>query len=163
LRPSRHLALSIVAGSLVWAGTGEPWTLPVTVAAGVAVDLDHGPDLWWNLALGHSPVAVFVLHAWEWLAGLLALGIETGFSWWLTAVVVGYGLHIITDHINNKGRMWRYSIAYRARHGFKVARLAPQWDSNYTYSVLKREIPPAVVLIEWWRRRARRDKEHKVS
>ena len=93
----------------------------MTVAAGVAVDLDHG------------------------------------------AVVVGYGLHIITDHISNKGRMWRYSIVYRARHGFKVARLAPQWDFNYAYSVLKREIPPAAVLIEWWRRRARRGKGHKVS
>ena len=65
MRPSRHLALSTVAGGVVWASTGEPWTLPVTVAVGVGLDIDHAPDMWWTFALERKPVAVFALHAWE--------------------------------------------------------------------------------------------------
>ncbi len=151
--PRNHLALSTAAGGVVWASTGEPWTLPVTVAVGVGLDIDHAPDMWWAFALGRPPVATLALHAWEWLAGLTALGIESGFPWWLSAILVGLGLHLVTDHLFNKGGPWTYFLAYRALHRFQVNRLAPQWDFDHAYEVLKKEVPPAVRLIEWWKAR----------
>ena len=118
-----------MAGGAVWAATGEPWALPVTVAAGVLVDADHGPDLWWTLALQRRPLAVVALHGWEWLTALIVLGFWTQFSWWLVAVIVGYGLHLVTDHLFNDGKPMSYSLIYRARHRFprgkSVSRLGP--------------------------------------
>ncbi len=154
MRPRSHLALSTAAGGGLWAATGEPWALPVTVAAGVLVDVDHAPDLWWTLALGRKPVATFLLHGWEWVVGLVALGMWTGFPWWHLAVVVGYSLHVTTDHLANRGGMWSYSLIYRARHGFQVAKLAPHWDFDHAYDMLRREVPPAAMLIKWWKDRA---------
>ena len=61
----------------------------MTLASGVLVDVDHSPDLWWNLALQREPVAIYLLHSWEWLAGLAVLGVWTGFPWWLVALLVG--------------------------------------------------------------------------
>ena len=153
MRPSRHLALSTAAGGAAWAVTGEPWALPVTTATGVLVDLDHGPDLWWTFALRRQPVATFLLHGWELLAGLVVLGIWIGFPWWLLAVLVGYGLHLATDHLFNGGGLWNYSLIYRARYRFQLTRLADGWDFDHAYSVLRKEVPPAVMLIEWWKGR----------
>lgn len=138
----------------MWAITGEPWALPVTAAAGVLVDIDHTPDLWWTLALGRRPVAVYLLHGWEWIVGLALLGLWTGFPWWLVAVLAGYSLHVVTDHMFNNGGPWTYSLAYRARHGFRVARVAPQWNPSHAYEVLQKEVPFALTLIDWWKRRS---------
>ena len=155
LRPSRHLALSTVVGGAVWAATGQPLALPITIGAGVLVDVDHGPDLWWHFALGREPTATFVLHSWELLTGLAVFGLWAGFPWWLMAVLLGYGLHISTDHVFNPGRLLSYSLVYRAYHRFKVARLAPDWDFDHAYGILRAEVPPAALLMKWWRNKSR--------
>ncbi len=156
MRPSRHLALSAAAGGGIWAASGQPWALPMTVAAGVLVDVDHAPDLWWTFALKRKPIATFLLHSWEWLTGLLVLGVWAGFPWCLVAVIVGYGLHVITDHAFNHGALWSYSLAYRAWHRFRMASLAPGWDFDYAFDVLRKEVPPAAMLIDWWNGRSAR-------
>jgi hypothetical protein len=143
----------VVAGGVAWAITGEAWAFPISVAAGVLVDIDHGPDLVWNFTRGGEPVATLALHAWEWVAGLVLLGIWTGFSWWLIAVLLGYGPHVITDHTSNRGKRWTYSLLYRARHKFQVAKLAPGWRFEYSYRILEKELPPLARLIERWRDR----------
>ncbi|MFC1935222.1 hypothetical protein ACFLX9_00420 [Chloroflexota bacterium] len=153
MRPIRHLLVSSVAGSGAWVITGEPWGLPVTVAAGVLVDLDHGPDVWWSLVLENRPISTLVFHAWEWLAGLLVVGIWTGFPWWLTAMLVGYGLHIATDHVANKASPWRYFIVYRAWCGFQTERVGDELGYDAVNEVLKQEIPPAAWLMDWGRQR----------
>lgn len=150
MRPSRHIALSGAAGGATWAATGEPWTLAITVGAGVLVDLDHAPDYWWAFSLRRRPVAVLLLHGWEWLMGLAVLGMWTGFSWWLVAVLVGFGLHLTTDHLFNGGRLLCYSFIFRASHGFQMARVAPSWDLSLSYYVLRKEIPFAASLIDRW-------------
>ena len=146
MRPSRHLALSSAAGGAVWAATGEAWALPVTVATGVLVDADHTPDLWWAFALKLRPVAIVALHGWEWLAALIVLGVWTQFSWWLVAVIVGYGLHLVTDHLFNNGNLLSYSLIYRARHRFIKEKVSPRWDSERTHETLSQELPSALWL-----------------
>ena len=155
MKPSEHLVLSGGAGATLWAFTGELWALPVTVGTGVLIDMDHALDFVWNFALERKAVAVLLLHSWEWLAVLMLLGAWLGFSWWLLAVMVGYGLHVATDHAFNGGGRWLYSLAFRARHGFQRSRISPGWDREHAYLVLKREVPPAAWFIEWWKRRWR--------
>ena len=151
MRPSRHLALSAAAGAAAWAVTDQPWALPVTLATGVLIDIDHGPDFWWSHVIGRKPVAVLILHAWEWLAGLLIIGIWAGFPWWMVAILVGYGLHVSTDHLFNRGRLLTYSLLYRASFRFEVSRLAPNWNSIHTYRILQNELPYIAKLYDWWR------------
>ncbi len=153
MRPSKHLLVSSAAGSGVWAITGEPLGLPVTIAAGVLFDLDHGPDIWWSYVLEHRPVSTLVLHGWEWLAGLLVVGIWTRFPWWLTAMIVGYGLHMVTDQIANKTGPWSYFIVYRAWRGFRTERVGDEWEYDDVHKVLRQEIPPAAWLMDWWMRK----------
>ena len=149
MRPSRHLAVSSTAGAALWAATGEPLTLPLTVATGVLIDLDHVPDLLWNRDTGHKARVTSALHAWEWLAGLLVIGIVTGFPWWVSAILVGYGLHLLTDHLFNQGGTWVYFLVYRASHGFRADRMVPHWEVHHSYRVILREIPFAVRLWDW--------------
>ena len=141
MRPSRHLALSAAAGGATWAATGEPLTLPIAVGAGVLVDLDHAPDYWGTFALRRRPVTVLALHGWEWVALLVGLGIWAGFPVWLVAVLVGYCLHLATDHQFNSGLLWSYSFVYRARHRFKREKVAPNWNFEDSYEILQRELP----------------------
>ena len=35
-----------------------------------------------------------------------------------------------------------------------MTKVAPDWDFDRGYTVLKKEIPPAAWLIEWWRKRS---------
>ncbi len=39
----------------MWAFTGEPLSVPVAIGAGVLIDMDHSPDLWWAYALRREP------------------------------------------------------------------------------------------------------------
>jgi hypothetical protein len=87
---------------------------------------------------------------------LLALGIWAGFPWWIVAVLVGYGLHLTTDHLLNKGGPWSYFLVYRAYHRFRKARVFPKGDLDDTYNVLRTEVPFAVWLIKWWHNRSAR-------
>ena len=143
--------MSATAGGVLWAVTHEAWALPVTVAAGVAVDVDHGPDLWWASVRGRQPVATKALHGWEWLGSLIVLGALAGFEWWLVAVTVGYGLHLTTDHLFNGGHAWNQSFIFRARHGFRLDRPVPDLDLEHTDTLLRKEVPVAVNLIDRWR------------
>ena len=154
MRPREHLALSTAAGGAVWAATGEPWAFPATIATGVLIDVDHSPDLWWTFALRRQPVATFLLHSWEWLAGLVVLGIWAGFPWWLAAVLVGYSLHVITDYLFNGRGLRSYFLIYRAINWFQAEKLFPGLDHSQAYGVLQKEVPVAARLIEWWNRRS---------
>ena len=147
--------MSTAAGASVWAVSGEPLAVPVAIGAGVLIDIDHSPDLWWAYALRREPVSVLFFHSWEWLFGLILFGLWTGFPWWLAAVVLGFGLHLITDKGFNRVSLKSQSLIYRARHRFRAAVLVPNMDLDQTYRILEQEVRPAVWLIEWWRSRSR--------
>ena len=105
MQPTIHFAVSTIGGGTVWAVTGEPLSLPVAIAAGVAVDVDY--------LLYRFPIAIKLLHGWEWFAAFLAAGILAGFPWWVTAAVVGYGLHIACDQVSHQYKWWWYFLTYR--------------------------------------------------
>jgi hypothetical protein len=59
------------------------------------------------------------LHAWEWLLGCAGAVWLTGGALWSVGLALGYGHHLITDHLRNAGNPAGYSILYRASHGFR--------------------------------------------
>ena len=122
MQPTIHFAIAGVGGGAVWAVTGEPWSLPVAVAAGVAIDADY--------LLNRVPIAIKLLHGWEWLAVLMAAGMLAGFPWWVTAASVGYGLHIAGDQMHNQRRWWWYFLTYRTwrRYRRRVRRGIRHWS-----------------------------------
>ena len=105
MQPSTHVAVSAVGGGALWVMTGEPWSVPVAIASGVAIDVDY--------LLYRYKVAIKLLHGWEWFVGLLSIGLITGFPWWATAAAMGYGLHIACDHFHHKHEWWWYIVTYR--------------------------------------------------
>jgi hypothetical protein len=105
MQPTIHFAVSAVGGGAVWAVTGEPLSLPVAVASGVAIDVDF--------FLYRFPIAIKLLHGWEWLAALMAVGLVAGFPWWVAAAAAGYGLHIAGDQMYNQRKWWWYFLTYR--------------------------------------------------
>ena len=105
-----HFAVAAVGGGTLWAVTGEPWSLPVSIASGVAIDVDY--------ALRRVPIATKVLHGWEWVVILMAVGTLTGFPWWITAIGVGYGLHIAGDQLSHQRKWWWYILTYRTWKGY---------------------------------------------
>ena len=119
--PSIHFAISAVGGGAVWALTGEPLSLPVAVAAGVAIDVDY--------LLYRVPIAIKLLHGWEWFAALLVVGMLAGFPWWIAAAAVGYGLHIAGDQISHQRKWWWYILTYRTwkRYRSRVIRGIGHW------------------------------------
>ena len=105
MQPPIHFVVAAVGGGTLWAVTGEPWSLPVAVASGVAIDVDYG--------LHRVPIAVKLLHGWEWFGALMAVGILAEFPWWVTAAAVGYGLHIAGDQMTHQRKWWWYIVTYR--------------------------------------------------
>jgi hypothetical protein len=119
--------LSVAVGAAVWGVTKETLALPLAVASGVLVDADHLLDQYWHLYLHKRPAALVVLHAWEWLAGLVAVCVWMSFPWWLVAVTVGYSGHLIADQLFNQVYGLGYSIIHRAYHAFDTDRFSRKW------------------------------------
>jgi len=121
MQPSVHFAVAVVGGGTLWAVTGEPWSLPVAVASGVAIDVDY--------ALHRVPVAIKLLHGWEWLVALMAVGVFAGFPWWVSAAALGYGLHIAGDQMSHKHKWWWYFFTYRTwkRYHWRERRGIAHW------------------------------------
>jgi hypothetical protein len=88
MRPTSHALLATSAGVAIWVATSEPLAVPLTFASGVLVDGDHLPDQIWHFYLKHKPRVFVVLHAWEWLAGLVIATAVHSFPWWMVAVTV---------------------------------------------------------------------------
>jgi hypothetical protein len=119
--------LSVGVGAAVWGVTKEPLAVPVAVAGGVLIDIDHLLDQVWYFYLHKRPAALLVLHAWEWLILLAVATVWLSFPWWLVAVTAGYAGHMATDQRFNLVYRMGYFITYRAYHRFDVDSLTPDW------------------------------------
>lgn len=123
MQPHSHLVLSAAAGAAVWGATGEPLSIPLALAAGVLVDVDHVPDMVVEHVLDRTPRLTLGLHGWEWLLSLVAAGAWLGFPWWLIAIGAAYALHLGGDALFNGLGASRYSLLYRAARLFDRAGL----------------------------------------
>ena len=116
-----HLAASAVAGGAVWAGTGEPVTLPLTIAAGVLPDADHLLDYYFRFIRRNKRYQFLLLHGWEYLIAGIAAYLFVWSEPWMLAIVVGYATQIGLDQIahgKKSERRFVYWLTVRAKRRF---------------------------------------------
>jgi hypothetical protein len=67
---------------------------------------------------------------------------------------------MFSDQVANKGRVWSYLMGFRIYHRFKVSKLAPEWDFNHAYHVVRTEIPLAGKALDLLGVEQRQEKKH---
>ena len=114
--------------------------MPAAIAGGVLIDADHLLDQVWYFYLHKRPAAILVLHAWEWLAVLVAASAWLSFPPLLMAATVGYAGHLATDQRFNSVHKMGYFFSYRARHGFDPDRLTTEWRLDPPFESFIKEL-----------------------
>lgn len=144
--PVGHSAISTVIGASVWGVTGSPLAGGVTVAAGVAVDIDHLLD-YYQLWVKRRNNKVYVLfHAWEYsFLGFLVLGFWYYHPILLAGVLAHLG-HVATDHFHNRLTPLGYFILYRVWVRFESKKIASGAHSGHSY----RDLPDLFPFRRIW-------------
>jgi hypothetical protein len=123
LRLAPHIAFSATAGAAVWAGTGDPYAIPVAVAAGVLPDGDHVLDYYVRYVKRRRRFMFLILHGWEYLGAMLL----TYFLWidepWVLAMAAGYATQIGGDQIFNRVKWHTYLLSARIYFRFDMYRI----------------------------------------
>lgn len=161
-----HVAMSTAAGTLVWATTGEPATIPVAIATGVLPDVDHLLDYYVKYVRRDGRFQFLLLHGWEYLfTGLFALAFWIQDPW-LIAAVAGYATQIVGDQYSHKNVRWNtYLLTARAIKGFR-APAGYEWNNGRAYQSLVESVPfGREALTRWFESRlpAQQDSNHDSS
>ena len=137
--PVGHTLSAVGIGAVAWFTTGSPLAIPVALATGVLVDVDHVADFFDSQDQGHNRHMLRPFHAWEYLVGTLVVLVFSQHPLLLTAFF-GYLSHLLLDQIANRVHVMAYFIVYRAAHGFRRRHLSPYIFSE-SYSPLDGSIP----------------------
>ena len=123
--PIGHTAASLGVGAAAWFITGSPLAIPVALATGVFVDLDHVTDFFDSRDQGRPRHMLRLFHAWEYL--LVTLVVVLAFSQhpMLLTALLAYLSHLLLDQFANRVHPMAYFIVYRAAHGFRRSHLSP--------------------------------------
>jgi hypothetical protein len=124
MMPERHALVSLGIGLLGWRWSRSVAILPVTLAVGTLVDLDHAADYAWHILSGGEHRLILPLHAYE-----LALPL-----WWVArrtlgqraavAITASYCLHLLSDELENQTKPGTYSLLWRMVNSFRIERLS---------------------------------------
>jgi len=137
LRPQGHVITSAGLGAIFWAKSRDPWTMALSLAFGVLVDLDHFLDYWYSegricfdlktfLATRYwrkSGRLFIVFHAFEYLPIVFLLWRAVKGRRWAVAATAAMSSHVLADHLVNELRPLAYFILYRLAHGFRADEL----------------------------------------
>ena len=118
-----HTVVSVGVGAGVWAATGSPLAVPVAVASGVLVDVDHLYDYYRWFAKGDRRHLVLPFHAWEYSAAGLVLAFALWYHPLAVAAVLGHLAHLVADHLANPTHRFAYFLAYRVSCRFSREQL----------------------------------------
>jgi hypothetical protein len=141
LRPQGHVIASAGLGAIFWAKSRDPWTMVLSLAFGVLVDLDHFIDYWYSegricfdartflkTRYWQRSGRVFVLfHAFEYLPVVFVVWQAFKGRRWAVAATAAMSSHLLADHFINELGPLGYFILYRAAHGFRAGELM-DWD-----------------------------------
>lgn len=128
-------------GAVFWAKSRDPWTMVLSLAFGVLVDLDHFIDYWFSegrvcfdlhtflrTRYWKKSGRLFVLfHAFEYLPLVFLVWRALKGRRWAVAATVAMSSHVLADHFVNELRPLGYFILYRVMHGFRADELL-DWD-----------------------------------
>ncbi|HEX6512911.1 MAG TPA: hypothetical protein VF157_11460 [Chloroflexota bacterium] len=137
MRPQGHVAVSAGLGAIFWAKSRDPWTMLISLAFGVLVDLDHFFDYWYSEGrlcfdlktfLGtrywKKSGRIFVFfHAFEYLPLVFLFWQAYKGRRWAVAATAAMSSHLLADHLVNELRPLGYFLSYRAAHSFRADEL----------------------------------------
>jgi len=137
MKPQYHLGISLAVSLALYAWLRDIALAVSSFAAGFLIDIDHYFDYVLTYGLrfnarhfyssfygaGEYTRIIIILHAWEWLAVLLAVPWWIGWNPVLTGALIGLGHHFLLDQIFNPAFPLTYFFTYRLRHGFKIDRI----------------------------------------
>lgn len=105
----------------------------VSFLSGIFIDIDHFADYLIEFGFKFDLKEFFhiyteklnkktyiLLHSWELLFVLLTASWLAGWNGWITGIFIGFGQHIILDHLNKPHIKWLYSFLWRWNNKFVV-------------------------------------------
>lgn len=124
-------------GAVFWAKSRDPWTMVLSLAFGVFVDLDHLIDYWYSegricfdahtflrTRYWQKSGRLFVLfHAFEYLPIVFLVWHAFKGRRWAVAATAAMSSHLLADHLVNELKPLGYFLLYRLAHGFKADEL----------------------------------------
>ena len=130
-----HLTLSIIAGLIIYAFTGNAWVFGLAVLSGFAIDGDHLIDYFiyligkkkkFSLAeffkahyFDEQGKVYLFLHGFEYAAVLIILGFFiSNLNWLFWPLGLSLIFHLIYDTISNKPIWPTYFISFRISKNF---------------------------------------------
>ena len=166
MSPGGHLVTTAIACAAVQVGTGSAALTAGVAAGGFLIDLDHAldyvaferqrdlrPDAFLRYYLGgRTRTVVLLLHSYEVLALVALVAWATNIEWLWGYVLGAAALHLPLDIVFNGKVAGRnlvpfYSLAYRARAGFRTKRLldtahlasppSPFWSAFFVGAVTR--------------------------
>lgn len=125
-----HGLLALPLSYFIWKKTKSKSIALTPLVVAYAMDLDHLIEYWYAFGFGFNPYDFFavdyfkisgraflILHAWEYVAILVAISWHKRWKSYALAIALGMLIHLIWDAVN-VGRVSFYSITYRALQGF---------------------------------------------
>ncbi len=126
MTPSRHAAISLGLGLMLWWATASFMSLALSVIAGFLIDLDHLTEYFRFRFTGKSDKLFIILHSYELLPIIWAIGLILNVERAAMVVTIGFLSHLAADILAYGSNPLVYSFCFRASRGFDFKRLAPQ-------------------------------------
>lgn len=141
MKIKHHAVVSTIVSGILYS-VFKSWGLAIaSFVSGIFVDLDHiidfliakglrfHPEQFFNYFneknFGSRDRLFFLFHAWEWLILIAVAAWLTGWNFWITGLLIGYGHHMLLDELYNSSRYrirpWilGYFILWRWKKGFR--------------------------------------------
>lgn len=125
MMPSRHAAISLGLGLLLWWRTASFLSLVLTMVAGFLIDVDHLVEYFRYRITGKRDKLYVLLHSLELLVPLWALALAFRRQTQALVITLGFFAHLASDGFAYGNNPWIYFFIYRARKGFNFDVLSP--------------------------------------
>lgn len=119
----RHFVMSLGLGLVGWQWSKLPATLPLAVALGTLVDLDHLTDYAWYFCTGEHRL-ILPLHGYEMMIPLLLAAKQYLGRRAAIVLVSSYGLHLLSDEMENCTKLGAYLLTWRIAKRFHFEALS---------------------------------------
>jgi hypothetical protein len=119
MMPKYHVTVSLGVGLLGWGWSRSAAVLPLSLAAGSLIDLDHLVDYAWY-AISKEHRLILPLHAYEFVIPLWYLARRLWGSRAATAIAASYAIHLISDELGNSAVPGAYLLTWRIVRQFRI-------------------------------------------
>lgn len=133
MRPPAHIISSTIAALVVETSTHSTEAALATLISGIFIDIDHLFDYFLRYSKrklgfrdfflthqwGPQGKLYLVFHCWEYLPILIILTFISKYHFLFLGIFWGVLIHLLLDHLNNKGHTLTYFLFFRWKSNFK--------------------------------------------